>query len=79
MAAIPADLDPNDPINILLRPFDAIPKPAAAPADDVDPNKTEEFMKKVGGGTKVRQCPSFRMLEFQIQYEDYKQTKTAVS
>lgn len=38
MAAIPADLDPNDPINILLRPFDTIPKPAAAPTDDVDPN-----------------------------------------
>jgi len=69
------------------------PAPAAAPAADsafsptagVHPttatgaNKTEEFMKKVGGGAKVRQCPSFRMLEFQIQYEDYKQTKTAVS
>merc|ERR1719228_1985678 len=71
----------------------AKPAPAAAPAADsvfsptagvhpttaAGPNKTEEFMKKVGGGTKVRQCPSFRMLEFQIQYEDYKQTKTAVS
>jgi len=71
----------------------AKPAPAAAPAADsvfsptagvhpttaTGPNKTEEFMKKVGGGTKVRQCPSFRMLEFQIQYEDYKQTKTAVS
>lgn len=42
-------------------------------------NKTEEFMKKVGGNTKVRQCPSFRMLEFQIQYDEYKQTKSAVS
>jgi len=42
-------------------------------------NKTEEFMKKVGGNSKVRQCPSFRMLEFQIQYEDYKQTKTAAT
>lgn len=71
----------------------AKPAPAAAPAADsvfsptagvhpttaTGPNKTEEFMKKVGGGAKVRQCPSFRMLEFQIQYEDYKQTKTAVS
>jgi len=43
------------------------------------PNKTEELFKKVGGGHKVRQCPSFRMLEFQIQYDEYKQTKTAVS
>jgi len=42
-------------------------------------NKTEELMKKVGGNAKVRQCPSFRMLEFQIQYEDYKLSKTAVS
>jgi len=39
------------------------------------PNKTEEFIKKVGGGGKVRQCPSFRMLEFQIQYDEYKQNK----
>jgi len=42
-------------------------------------NKTEELFKKVGGGHKVRQCPSFRMLEFQIQYDEYKQAKTAVS
>jgi len=42
-------------------------------------NKTEEFMKKVGGNTKVRQCPSFRMLEFQIQYDEYKQTKSGAS
>jgi len=42
-------------------------------------NKTEEFMKKVGGNSKVRQCPSFRMLEFQIQYDEYKQNKTVAS
>jgi len=66
------------------------PAPAAAatavpatfsPTAGVHPttNATEELMRKVKGDTKVRQCPSFRMLEFQIQYEDYKQTKTAVS
>merc|ERR1719489_293141 len=43
------------------------------------PNKTEEFMKKVGAGGKVRQCPSFRMLEFQIQYDEYKQNKNPVA
>jgi len=66
--------------------------PPAAPAAAAEPahfsptagvhptnNKTEELMAKMGGSAKVRQCPSFRMLEFQIQYEDYKQTKTAVS
>jgi len=58
---------------------EAVFSPTAGVHPTTANNKTEEFMKKVGGGAKVRQCPSFRMLEFQIQYEDYKLTKTAVS
>jgi hypothetical protein len=69
-------------------PVQAVAAPAVfSPTAGVHPtqdrsgdNKTEELKKKVhGGGAKVRQCPSFRMLEFQLQYDEYKETKTAVS
>jgi len=78
VAAKPAKAPPARPA-----PVAETAAPAAfSPTAGVHPttsNKTEEFMKKVGGGSKVRQCPSFRMLEFQIQYDEYKQTKTAAS
>lgn len=69
------------PVSRQAAPLEGAPS-VFSPTAGVHPttsNKTEEFMKKVGGNTKVRQCPSFRMLEFQIQYDEYKTSKTPVS
>lgn len=101
--AAPVAASPSGPSSPATQPrpkAKPAPAPASAPASAPAPsvfsptagvhptqgtgtggvNQTEELMKKVhAGSTKVRQCPSFRMLEFQLEYTEYKEAKTAVS